>query len=108
MIERLSPRDVDHIRRAGQPHLLIDVREPAEAAIAQLSESQLIPMSELALRLGEIQLQPGQKVILMCHHGVRSLRCAMFLVQNGFEQVANLDGGIDAWSLQVDPTVPRY
>jgi rhodanese-related sulfurtransferase len=63
-------------------------------------------MGEIPARLQE--LDPGRPVACLCHHGARSMRVAMFLAQNGFSRVANVAGGIDAWSLQRDPSVPRY
>jgi rhodanese-related sulfurtransferase len=93
-----------------QPLLLLDVRQPWEAQLAGIRidgiESRLIPMAELVERLGE--LDPAQPVVVYCHHGVRSLQVVAFLEQQGFESVYNLAGGIDAWSREVDATVPRY
>lgn len=108
MIRRLSVQDVAAMRERGEPMLLIDVREADEFAFARLDGAILIPMSEFAVRIAEIQPEAGEPVVLMCHHGVRSLRCGMFLAQSGVDGVANMDGGIDAWSRQVDPTIPLY
>lgn len=63
-------------------------------------------MGEIPARLAE--LDPTRPIACLCHHGVRSLRVANFLAQNGFERLANITGGIDAWSIEADPTVPRY
>jgi rhodanese-related sulfurtransferase len=65
-----------------------------------------IPMNEIPGRLG--QLDPGRAVAVLCHHGSRSMRVAMFLQAQGFETLANIAGGIDAWSQELDPSVPRY
>ncbi len=90
--------------------LVLDVREPWEvqtAAIkAQGFDVVTMPMGEIPTRLAE--LDPTRPIACLCHHGVRSLRVANFLAQNGFEQLANITGGIDAWSIESDPTVPRY
>src|SRR5438270_10315462 len=89
-----------------EPLTLIDVREPYEAEIARIEGSKLIPLGELETRLGEI---PREKMIVMhCHSGMRSERGAQLLRQAGFENVYNLEGGIEAWSSEVDATVPRY
>lgn len=114
MIEQVSPRDLPGWLQAaadgGQPPLLLDVREPAEWAAASVraddAELLQLPMHLIPARLHE--LDPERPVAVLCHHGGRSMQVAMFLAQRGFERVANVAGGIDAWSLQVDPTVPRY
>jgi rhodanese-related sulfurtransferase len=85
---------------------LLDVREPAELALAAVDGALHIPMRDVPARLTE--LDPDHPLVVMCHSGGRSRRVAEFLAANGFEQVFNLNGGIDAWSLQIDPRVPRY
>ena len=85
---------------------LLDVREPAELALAALPEARHIAMREVPARLGE--LDRAKPLVVMCHGGSRSRRVAEYLVQHGFEQVFNLAGGIDAWSVEIDPSVPRY
>jgi rhodanese-related sulfurtransferase len=85
---------------------LLDVREAAELDIAALPRVVHIPMLEISARLGE--LDPERPVVVMCHTGVRSRHVAGFLVANEFKQVCNLAGGIDAWSTQLDPELPRY
>ena len=90
--------------------LLLDVREPWELAVAAIRidgvRSVHIPMGELATRL--IELDPSQPVVCICHHGMRSAQVVAFLERQGFEAAYNLAGGIDAWSAQVDASVPRY
>ena len=95
---------------SGLP-LLLDVREVWEFELAALRADGLVtlnlPMSELVERVSE--LCPSQPTICLCHHGVRSAQVAGFLERrHGFTSVTNFSGGIDAWSMQVDPTVPRY
>jgi len=85
---------------------LLDVREPAELAMAAIPDAIRIPMREVPSRL--VELDRHRPVVVMCHSGVRSGHVAAFLLANGFEQVFNLAGGIDAWSIDVDPTLPRY
>jgi rhodanese-related sulfurtransferase len=91
---------------AREPPLLLDVREPWEFDRARIAGAQLVPMREIAGRLGEIS--PAQPVVAICHHGGRSLQVAMFLEKNGYNNVHNLAGGVDAWSRTVDPAVPLY
>jgi rhodanese-related sulfurtransferase len=86
--------------------VLLDVREPHELDIAAVAGTAHIPMQHVPGRLGE--LDPSKTIVVMCHGGMRSMQVAAFLKQNGFERVVNLDGGIDAWSVTVDGTLPRY
>ncbi|KQP02083.1 rhodanese-like domain-containing protein [Pseudorhodoferax sp. Leaf265] len=89
---------------------VLDVREPAELAVASVKPDGFtllaIPMGEIPGRLAE--LDRDQPIACLCHHGARSMRVAQFLAQQGFAQVANISGGIDAWSQQRDPSIPRY
>ena len=85
---------------------LLDVREPHELAVAAIDESIHIPMAQIPDRLAE--LDPENTIVVMCHGGVRSMQVAGFLARQGFPNVINLDGGIDAWSREVDPEIPRY
>ncbi|MEM9445918.1 MAG: rhodanese-like domain-containing protein [Verrucomicrobiota bacterium] len=87
--------------------VLVDVREADEWEICRIEGAQLIPLSEFAERSLEA-LSKEDKLVLYCHHGVRSERAAAWLVQNGYTLVRNLLGGIDAWSLDVDNKIPRY
>jgi rhodanese-related sulfurtransferase len=90
--------------------VVLDVREPWELQTASVVPKGFtlatIPMNEIPGRVAE--LNAGQRIACLCHHGARSQRVAAFLVQNGFAEVANIAGGIDAWSAQHDPSVPRY
>ncbi|GAC1625692.1 MAG: rhodanese-like domain-containing protein [Nevskia sp.] len=86
--------------------VLLDVRMPEEIEIASLPGSINIPLNELPARLGE--LNPQAPIAVLCHHGVRSEMAGRVLERNGFAEVAHLIGGIDAWSQDIDPQVPRY
>jgi len=86
--------------------LLLDVREAFEREVARIEPSVHIPMQEIPSRLGEIPRD--RAVVVYCHSGTRSAMVAGFLEQHGFRNVANLNGGIEAWSIEVDPDVPRY
>jgi adenylyltransferase/sulfurtransferase len=86
--------------------VLLDVREPWEAAIARLGNSVLIPLGELGERLGE--LDPGAPTVVYCHHGMRSAIALGILEANGFTDARHLEGGIDTWARTVDPTIARY
>lgn len=91
---------------AREQPLLLDVREPWEFERARIAGAELVPMREVAGRLGEID--PARPIVAICHHGGRSLQVAMFLERNGYNKVHNLAGGVDAWSRSVDPAVPLY
>jgi adenylyltransferase/sulfurtransferase len=94
--------------RRGEDLLLLDVREPEEHAKASIPGARLLPLRELEARLPELAGFRSRPVVVHCHHGGRSARACRVLLRHGFEQVRNLAGGIDAWSLTVDPAVPRY
>src|SRR5262245_46880329 len=108
MAREISCRDLAAKIAGGEPVHLLDVRQPDEHAFAALPASHLVPLNELPARLAEIPSTEGTTVVVYCHHGVRSLMAANFLLRNGFGQVLSLAGGIDAWSRDVDPKVPRY
>ncbi len=93
---------------AGHPLCLVDVRQPVEHQLAALPNSVLIPLQELAGRGRELQPPEDALVVAYCHHGIRSLTGAAILRQIGFANAVSLAGGIDAWSCQIDPRVPRY
>jgi rhodanese-related sulfurtransferase len=95
---------------AERAPVLLDVREPWEIETASITlpgtKRVLIPMNEIPQRMGE--LDPAQPVLSLCHHGMRSMQVAVFLERQGFAQVFNIAGGIDAWSREVDASVPLY
>jgi rhodanese-related sulfurtransferase len=102
----ITARELQH-ERAHKPNLLLlDVREPREAAIAHIEGARLIPLRELPGRLSEL---PGHgEIVAFCHHGQRSQRALEILRGAGFGNVRSLGGGIDAWSREIDASVPRY
>jgi adenylyltransferase/sulfurtransferase len=104
-IPQLSVKELKRRIDAGESVYLLDVREPWEYKIAQIG-GKLIPQNEVPRRLSEIDRE--REVIVHCHAGVRSQRIAEFLKQFGYPRVANLAGGIDAWSKEIDATVPKY
>jgi adenylyltransferase/sulfurtransferase len=108
MAREISVDDLSQRLERGERPLLVDVRQPWEHQLARLPDSLLLPLGELASRSAEIQPAPGQLVVCYCHHGVRSLHAAEVLSRAGVSEVASLAGGIEAWSLQIDPSLPRY
>jgi rhodanese-related sulfurtransferase len=109
-IEQIRPSALDAWLARHPGGVVLDVREVAELRAASVRPQGFdlvtIPMNEVPARLAE--LDPGKPVACLCHHGARSMRVAMFLAHNGFGTVANVAGGIDAWSQERDPSVPRY
>ena len=102
----ISVRELQHMHDAAEQFVLVDVREDDELATASLDFARHIPMGAIGERLDE--LPKDRPIVVMCHGGTRSGRVANFLRQNGFPNVANLKGGIDAWAHEIDPCVPRY
>ena len=88
------------------PPLLLDVREPREIETAHVEQARCIPMHQVPHQCESFDT--AGDIVVMCHHGARSMQVAMYLIQNGFARVFNLSGGIDAWSRDVDPAVPTY
>ena len=86
--------------------MLIDVREPFEVELCRIAGAEPIPMRQIPEHVGT--LPKDKHLLIHCHHGGRSLRVTQYLRANGYDAVSNVAGGIDAWSLVIDPTVPRY
>ena len=101
-------RAVKSWRDEGKAFLFLDCREPDEQATACIDGTTLIPMSQLASRVGELEPHRNENIVVHCHHGGRSMRVTNWLRQQGFAHVTNMLGGIDEWSQQIDPSVPRY
>jgi rhodanese-related sulfurtransferase len=100
---------VDELRvwsDSGKAFVLLDVRQPEELALASVTGALAIPMNDVRARLSEIP--SDTPVVVMCHYGERSARVARFLATEGFDDVYNLDGGIDAYAAMLDPSIARY
>ena len=98
-----------YLQQRSQPNapLLLDVREPMEAEEATIPGAVLMPMGDVPTR-AHAELDPDHPIVVLCHHGQRSLSVTMWLREQGFDHAQSLAGGIDAWSRTVDPTIPRY
>jgi rhodanese-related sulfurtransferase len=94
-------------RQQPNAPLLLDVREPWEFQTASIPNSLLMPMGEVTSR-AHTELDPDAPIVVLCHHGARSLNVALWLRDQGFSHVQSLAGGIDAWSRSIDPEIPRY
>jgi rhodanese-related sulfurtransferase len=105
-VEEIAPLELKRRQQTGTPVCVVDVREPWELALASLPGTLNIPLNELPQRLAE--LDPKADTVVMCKSGGRSRHAAVFLLSRGFERVANLTGGIDAWTREIDPNLPSY
>ena len=103
----ITAEDLKRKLDSGEALTVLDVREPWEYQTAHLEPSRLIPMDQVPARVHQ-ELDPEEHIVVMCHHGVRSANVAAWMQQQGFEKVQSLRGGIDAWSVEIDPSVPRY
>jgi len=107
MVGEMTPREFVNLRATGGALTLLDVREDWEIKLAPVPTDHLhIPMGQLPERIGE--LDPAQETVVICRSGARSLQVANFLERRGFGKVANLTGGILAWSQDLDPNIPQY
>jgi rhodanese-related sulfurtransferase len=105
-IREISVLELKARRDRGEQPVVLDVREDWELQLARIPGVVHVPMNQVPARLAEFA--PDAETIVMCHAGGRSMRVAQFLVNQGFTNVANLSGGIDAWSQAIDATVPQY
>lgn len=109
-MQQISVTELRAMLDAPAPPLLLDVREPWEVALASINppgvDTLAVPMGQIPAALA--RLEPARPVVCYCHHGMRSLQVVAFLERQGFETVYNLAGGIEAWSCEQDPMVPRY
>ena len=106
MVREISVQELKARRDRGEQPLVLDVREEWELQLARIPGVVHVPMNQVPARLGEFARDA--EIIVMCHAGGRSMRVAQYLVSQGFGNVANLSGGIAAWSALVDATVPQY
>jgi rhodanese-related sulfurtransferase len=103
----ITPEEVKAKLEGSSPFVLLDVRELWEFETANVAGAKLIPMNEVPVRAHQ-ELDPQQHIVVVCHHGVRSMTVTMWLRQRGFEKAQSMRGGIDAWSRHVDRNVPMY
>lgn len=109
LLFEIAPAEVQLLLDAGAKLALVDVREPMEFQIARIAGAELIPMADIPASLPRLEsLADDAKVVVFCHHGVRSLSVVNWLRSQGVEECVSMAGGIDRWSLEVDLSVPRY
>ncbi|HEX3684613.1 MAG TPA: rhodanese-like domain-containing protein [Bryobacteraceae bacterium] len=108
-ILEVNPKDAKLRLGEENPPVLIDVREPEEFALAHIEGSQLLPMQSIPGELQRLEaLADERDLLVLCHHGVRSLQVVAWLREHGIENCFSVLGGIDQWSREIDPGVPRY
>lgn len=103
----ISAAQVKSMLKRGEKFVLLDVREPWEREKASIDGSKQIPMGDIPTRANQ-ELDPEEHIIVLCHHGVRSLSVTNWLRQQGFDKVQSVRGGIDGWARTVDPKIPLY
>jgi rhodanese-related sulfurtransferase len=103
----MTPREVKQRLDAGEKLRLVDVREPIEFQQAHIEASELIPMRSVPQSLDSLQNEEAP-IIVFCHHGGRSMQVVGWLRQQGIDNCTSMEGGIDRWSLEIDPSIPRY
>ncbi len=104
----ISPAAVAALRAAGECFTFIDCREEDEWNICRIEGAELMPLSRFAEIARQRFTDPEERIVIHCHHGMRSAQAAGFLRHFGMHQVCSMAGGIEAWSLEIDPEVPRY
>jgi rhodanese-related sulfurtransferase len=105
----IAPAEVKRRLDAGERLHLIDVRQPEEHRIANLAGSELVPMSTVPAAFQELEAKADDgELIVFCHHGIRSLNVVNWLREQGVTSCRSMSGGIDQWSTDIDPSVPRY
>ena len=105
----LSPQEAHTRLQQPDAAVLIDVREPEEFSLSRIDNARLIPMQSIPAQVQELEaLSDDATLLILCHHGVRSLQVASWLRARGIENCYSIAGGIERWSREVDPSVPRY
>ena len=107
-IPEISVSELEQRLGSPQPPRLIDVRESDEWELARIAGADLLPLSQWPAIVATKLADPNEPLLVLCHHGGRSARATDFLLRQGFCDVTNVAGGIDAWSCEIDPAIPRY
>lgn len=105
-VPEITVKEVDAKRRRGDPITLLDVRDQWEYDLVNIEDATFIPMDTIPVRLAELQKE--KETVVYCHKGIRSAAVAAYLLEQGFQNVKNMTGGIHAWALELDPSLPTY
>ena len=104
----IEPAAVAALHQAGTGFRLIDCREPEEWDTARIPHAELLPLGDFSTRHSAVLTDSTEPIVIHCHHGMRSAKATLFLRQKGYQNVWSMARGIEGWSLEVDPRVPRY
>jgi rhodanese-related sulfurtransferase len=105
----LTPQEIQSLQKSNEPLFFIDVREPNEWALTRIEGATLVPMGSVPASLQELENKADDgSLIVYCHHGMRSLQVVAWLRERGLSSAYSMSGGIDRWSTEIDPSVPRY
>jgi len=104
----MTPRELKALLDQREPVVVIDVRTESERNLASISGTMHVPLSELPARIPALREHEAERIVVLCHHGTRSLKATELLRQAGFDDVRSLAGGIHLWSMDIDPSVPAY
>jgi rhodanese-related sulfurtransferase len=104
----IDVQSVKDLLDSDEDLLLLDCREPHEHALVRIDGAKLVPMQEIPQRLAELEPHRNRRIVVHCHHGIRSLKVTTWLRSQGFAKTQNMSGGIDFWTLLVDTSLPRY
>ena len=107
-LPEISVAEAQERLTSAAPPRLIDVREGDEFSLARIAGAELLPLSQWPAIATEKLCDPAQPLLVVCHHGGRSGQATAYLLHHGFTDVTNVAGGIDAWSQEIDPSIPRY
>jgi len=104
----MTSRELKSLLDSKEILTLLDVREENEREFAKISPSEWVPMGQIPEKMDDLNQFKSSSVVVYCHHGIRSAHVVSYLRANGFDSVHNLEGGIESWSIEIDPSVPRY
>lgn len=104
----VTPRQVQAMRQDNEDFVLVDCRNPAEYEVAHIQGSELVPLREMANRTDHLEEWSDRKLVVYCHHGVRSLQMTAMLREQGFKNIWSMAGGIDLWAQDIEPGMRRY
>jgi rhodanese-related sulfurtransferase len=104
----IDVRSVRELQQQGEDFVLLDIREQDEYDLVRIAGARFLPMSQIQARLDELMPLRDQRIVVHCHHGGRSERVTHWLRRQGFSRVQNMAGGIDAWAVEIEPSLPRY
>jgi len=104
----ITCQQVAKMRTDGEPFVLLDCREQDEYDLVAIEGSELLPMSQIAERKSDLVGKENEQLVVYCHHGMRSLQTVNWLRQQGFSNAVSMAGGIDAWAVEINPSMTRY